>query len=254
MKLDRQYVRKAFREYVSAYNAEDPKIALKIAHTCRVADLCEQILKEDRPGLDANLAWLMGMLHDIARFEQVRIYHTFIDSQSVNHAEFGADLLFQQDLLSRFVPGHESVLSEQEHRILEISIRNHNRFRIMEGLSPEEEDYCHILRDADKVDIFRVNCDTPLEEIYNASTEELRRAAVSEGVKQCFLQKMAVERSLTKTVIDHLVGHICLTFELVFPASRRIAREQGYVDQLLAFVSEEGALRKISAEEMEELQ
>lgn len=237
MTLNRQAVQKAFREYVSAYDANDPKIALKIAHTCRVASLCEAIAREDVPEADPDLAWLMGMLHDIGRFEQVRIYHTFIDPDSVDHAMFGADLLFQEGLLAQLVPDAQEVLSDRDRRILETAIRNHNRYRIEEGLTEEEKAYCHILRDADKVDIFRVNCDTPLEEIYNAGTEELLQAGVSEDVKECFLHRTAVERSLRKTVIDHLVGHICLTFELVYPASTRIAREQGYVDRLLSFRS-----------------
>ena len=180
---------------------------------------------------------IAGMLHDIGRFEQVRIYHTFIDSASVDHAMFGADLLFQEGRLEQLVPDAQQVLTEKERRILEISIRNHNRYRIEESLTEDEQAYCHILRDADKIDIFRVNCDTPLQEIYNASTEELLNAGVSEDVKECFLRRTAVERSIRRTVIDHLVGHICLTFELVYPASTRIAREQGYVDRLLSFQS-----------------
>lgn len=47
--------------------------------------------------------------------------------------------------------------------------------------------------------------------------------------------------SLTRnlwTPADNIVGHICLAFELVYPASRRIARKQGYVDRLLTFESD----------------
>ena len=33
--------------------------------------------------------------------------------------------------------------------------------------------YCNILRDADKIDILRVNVETPLEDIYNVTTAEL---------------------------------------------------------------------------------
>ena len=244
MKLDRQAVQRSFREYVSAYDAKDPKIALKIAHTCRVASLCETIAREDVPLADPDLSWLMGMLHDIGRFEQVRIYHTFIDSASVDHAMFGADLLFQEGLLTQLVPDAQQILTEKDRRILEISIRNHNRYRIEKSLTEEEQAYCHILRDADKIDIFRVNCDTPLQEIYNASTEELLNAGVSEDVKECFLRRTTVERAIRRTVTDHLVGHICLTFELVYPVSTRIAREQGYVDKLLSFRSENPETRE----------
>ena len=88
MGIDRQKVREQFAAYTRNYDPSDTKIALKIAHTYRVADNCERIAKSI--GLDdeeVDFAWLSGMLHDIGRFEQVVRYNTFIDSESVDHAE-----------------------------------------------------------------------------------------------------------------------------------------------------------------------
>ena len=234
--IDRKRVTRAFDDYVSAYNADDPKIRLKIDHTYRVAALCERIAagSDDRKIVDPDLIWLCGMLHDIGRFEQIRRYNTFVDAASVDHAALGADLLFREGLLERFA----SELPEHDRQILECSIRSHSLYRLPEGLTEKEQIYCNILRDADKVDIFRVNCDTPPEEIYNVTTEALKTSSVSEEVKGCFLQHTAVLRSLKKTAVDYLVAHLCLVFELVYPVSRRIAREQGYVEQMLAFESE----------------
>lgn len=233
MVLDREKVTRAFDQYVSDYNADDPKIRLKIDHTYRVAALCERI-GQSVPVGDTDLIWLSGMLHDIGRFEQVRRYNTFVDAVSVEHAAFGADLLFREGLLDRFCSG----LSETELKILECSIRNHSAYRLSPGLTETEIEYCNVLRDADKIDIFRVNCDTPLEKIYNVTTEELKNSPVSEEVKNCFLNRTAVLRKLKKTPIDYVVAHLCLVFELVYPISREIAREQGYVDRMLAFKSD----------------
>lgn len=230
--IDRKTVTAAFADYVSAYNADDPKIRLKIDHTYRVAELCERIAAA--AGADADLAWLCGMLHDIGRFEQIRRYHTFSDADSVDHAKLGADLLFHEGLLARFCPG----LPEAQARILERSIRSHSAYRLDSGLTETETRYCTVLRDADKIDIFRVNCDTPPEEIYNVTTQALKSAAVSEPVRACFRQRTAVLRRLKSTPADYIVAHLCLVFELVYPVSRAIAREQGYVDRLLAFSSD----------------
>ena len=41
--IDRTTVQRAFADYVSAYHTDDPKVRLKIAHTYRVAALCERI-------------------------------------------------------------------------------------------------------------------------------------------------------------------------------------------------------------------
>lgn len=229
--LDRESVKKRFADYTDNYNSSDPKIKLKIDHTYRVADLCERIAMT-APGADKDLAWLSGMLHDIGRFEQVRRYNTFSDAQSVDHAAFGADLLFKEGLLESFGNYDESVKD-----ILETAIRNHNRFKVEEGLSDEYLTYCNILRDADKIDILRVNIDTPLEEIYNVSSEDLKNAGVTDAVKQGFLNERAIIRSERKTSADTLVSHISMIHELVYPISVKIVKEQGYLEKLLEFRS-----------------
>ena len=124
-----------------------------------------------------------------------------------------------------------------EDEVIETAIRVHSAYRIPEGLAPRTEKLCHILRDADKIDILRVNVDVPLEEIYNTTTEELRNAAVTPAVMDSFYEHHATLRSIKRTPVDHVVGHISLVFELVFPESVRIVKEQGYLEKLLHFES-----------------
>ena len=230
--VNREQVVKAFKDYISKYNPENPKIKLKIDHTYRVADLAETIAKDINASED--MAWLCGMLHDIGRFEQIKRYNTFSDAKSVDHAVLGADILFTDGLIEKVCPD----LDKDEMRILEKAIRNHSAYRIEPGLSSEDLIYSNILRDADKIDIFRVNCDTPMEDIYNVTTDDLRASPVSEEVKECFRNRTAVLRSLKKYPADYVVGHICLIFELVYPISLTIAKEQGYVESLLSFESD----------------
>lgn len=237
MKKDQQL--RAFEQYVSAYDANDPKIRLKIEHSFRVADLSEGIA-ETVDGADREFAWTIGLLHDIGRFEQVRRYHTFVDADSVDHAQLGADLLFQEGLISEFTGNS---LDMERQRLMETAIRGHNAYRLPEGLTEEERCFCDILRDADKIDIFRVMCETSLEKIFDAETEELRASGVSDGVKECFLGRRAVPREVRKTLADKTVSHLCLVFELVYPVSRKIAKGQGYVDRLLEFPSDNGDTR-----------
>ena len=231
-RIDREAVKQAFALYTAKYNADDPKIRLKIDHTYRVAELCDRIA-HTVPGVNADPAWLSGMLHDVGRFEQIRRYNTFTDAESVDHAAFGADLLFVDGLIDTFGEYDEDLRS-----ILEIVIRNHNRLKIDEGLSDLDNTYCQILRDADKIDILRVNVETPIEDIYNVSTEELRQSAVTEEVKQGFREKRAIPRSVRLTPMDFFVSHICMLYELVYPISIEIVWEQGYLNKMLEFESE----------------
>ena len=233
MRIDRKRVREAFASYTRKYDVSDPKIALKIAHTYRVADNCEQIAVSI--GLskeDVEFAWLSGMLHDVGRFEQVKRYNTFIDSESVDHAEFGADILFGEEMLIKDYTTDRSL-----DAMMETVIRQHNKYRISESVSGDTLVFCNILRDADKIDIVRVNVETPMEEIYNVSEEELFSSGVSDKVMEQVKMHLAVNRDVMVSPAEHLIGHIALAFELVYPKSWELAKEQGYLYKMFEFPS-----------------
>lgn len=245
MKIDRDHVKEVFRAYTDHYDASDEKIALKIGHTYRVAGLCEQIARSE--GMDSeeqSLAWLLGMLHDIGRFEQLKQYHTFNDAKSVDHALLGTKILFGSESMSekeyKTKAGMIRLFIEDgaEDTLIKTAIGVHSAYRIPAGPDQRTEKFCHVLRDGDKIDILRVNVDTPLEEIYNTSKEELYHAQVTEAVMESFYEHHATLRSLKRTPIDNIAGHISLIFELVFPKSIELVREQGYWEKLIKFPSE----------------
>lgn len=251
MKIDREKVKKIFAEYVRHYDAEEPKILLKILHTYKVSGLCGEIThdllcpakmrEKESVQKDIDLAWLIGMLHDIGRFEQVRRYHTLLDAASVSHAALGIQILFDEGMLMRFITAEPE---DEDVGVIRAAIAYHSDYRIPEALEERTRMFCQILRDADKIDIFRVNCETPLEDIYQITREELMHAEVSEDVMENFMQRRATPRELRKTPVDYLVGMISMAFELVYPVSRKIAARQGYLDRLLAFPSENEKTRQ----------
>ena len=278
--INRKNVINAFAEYVRNYDPSDEKIKLKIDHTYRVAGLCQSIAKSlNLSEADVDIAWLLGMLHDIGRFEQIRRFGTFSDADSVDHAEFGADLLFKEGLIRKFAEGYyekcelvgagneeagqaysrqkdcqkdykedcdEGKLNSEQVKcnegklagLLELAIRQHNKYRVKEGLTERQLMFCNILRDADKVDIFKVNAEVPMEIIYDVTTEELKNGIITKEVLDSFYRKETVLKSLRKSAVDHIVGHISLLFEIVYPESYRQAKEQGYVYKLLDFKSD----------------
>ena len=232
MSFDRTRARRAFAAYAAHYNADDPKVALKISHTYRVAALCERIARSlamDEAEID--LAWLCGLLHDIGRFEQLRRYGTFNDAESIDHAACSAEVLFEQGHIRDFTE------NGQEYDVLRTAIRWHSAYRLPDGLDKRTERFCHLLRDADKIDILRVNVEVPLEDIYSVSTQELRGSAVTPAVLDAFYARHCVLRSLKRTPVDNVVGHASLVYELVYPESLRIAAEQGWLWKLLDFSS-----------------
>jgi len=239
---ERQKVKDAFAEYTGRYDNSDGKIRLKVNHTYRVAALCERIARSlELSREDVQLAWITGMLHDVGRFEQLRQYGTFSDADSIDHAQYGVQILFEEKKIFDYLS-----ISEQDeaYHIIRTAIRNHSAFRIEEGLSGREEMFCNILRDGDKIDILKVNHDVPIEVIYDSGVEEVKKETVTLEVMEQFLEKHAILRSVKRTCIDNIVGHAALAFELVFEESLKIVREQGYLEKLLQFESENPVTRE----------
>ncbi|MEG0368120.1 MAG: HD domain-containing protein, partial [Coprobacillus sp.] len=149
--IDLQKAREAFKDYVSHYDQTIPSIRLKIIHTYEVMkcsdELCDKMNLNQE---DKNLASLIGLLHDVGRFEQWVRYETFEDYNSVDHALFSSELLFDKGLIREFIE------DSQYDSLIKVAIEQHNRYRIQEGFNERELLFIHLIRDADKLDNFRV--------------------------------------------------------------------------------------------------
>ena len=274
MKINREKALTAFKEYTDRYDSSRDMIRLKIEHTYRVCGLCQQIAKSLKLSEEeVDIAWLTGLLHDVGRFEQQRVYGTFSDAVSIDHAKYGARILFGEiwEQKTGISAGSEESLPEgiqadagitirdfvedaSEDQLLWTAVFYHSAYRIPEGLDEQTAMFCHILRDADKIDILKVNVDFPLEEIYNVSTEVLYRGEVTPEVMESFDEEHAVLRSLKKTAVDNVVGHISLVYELVYPESCHIVKQQGYLDKLMSFESKNPQTRRQFAHIREHMQ
>ncbi len=237
--VDRKRAEEVFSAYTEKYDAKNSMIRHKITHTLRVADNCERIAES--LGMDKDsveLAWFLGLLHDIGRFEQVRRYGTFVDSVSVDHAEFGADLLFKDGLINDFpVEG----LAPEYLSLLETAIRLHNKLNLPEELDERTMRFCEVIRDADKTDIFRVIWELPFEERIGTSRGLFKEAEeAGEAVMDCVREHRCVPRDLRSTIFEGHISHCCMAFELVYEESRRITVEQGFLDRLLMEYDEDG--------------
>ena len=149
--MDRDFVVSQFTRYVHGFDQREEGVRLKYAHSLRVSSLCEQIagslgLSQD----EADLAWLIGVLHDIGRFEQLREYHTFVDYRSMDHAKYGAHYLFDDGHIRDFLD--DGRLDD----VIRMAIDQHNVYQLREDLTPRQRLFCQLIRDADKIDIFRV--------------------------------------------------------------------------------------------------
>ena len=228
--MNRESAINIFKSYTDNYDSSEPKVALKIEHSFKVCEIAEEIAKSlDLPDEDVELAWFMGLLHDIGRFEQLRRYGTFFDAKSIDHAELSADILFVDDFIKNFdVTG----LPKDWHSLTELAIRAHNKLNIPENLTQREELFANLLRDADKVDIFRVIAEIPYKDRANFKNVPQRNEA-REEIMQCVKEHRCVPRTFERTKFETSLSHGCMAFELVYPKSKELTLAQGFLRKII---------------------
>ena len=148
-----------FLKYTENYDLENESIKRKQLHSLRVM----RISKEIASGLNLNddekqIATLIGLLHDIARFEQYTQYKTFRDKDSIDHGDLGAKIL-EKDI-------RKYIETDKYDEIIIKAVKNHNKYSIEEGLTEKELLFAKLIRDADKIDILY-----EAVEIFNLGTE-----------------------------------------------------------------------------------
>lgn len=234
--IDRDRARTAFKSYTDAYDTTNPRIALKIEHTYRVAEACDAVAREQGwSPEDIDLAWLCGLLHDMGRFEQLRRWDTFKDAESMSHAALGVEVLFGENPAD--APATTSIRdfieTDEYDELIHASIAYHSDFRLPEKLDERARRFCDIVRDGDKVDIMRTIADSTVDTILKVDEKTFLASHFSSPTLAAFDERRCVSRDEREEPADFLVGLICFMFELVYPASRALAREQGDIYRLL---------------------
>jgi hypothetical protein len=210
---------------VRRYPRHREAMVLKIAHSIRVSRICTGIgtdLGLDRDRL--RLAGTIGLLHDVARFEQLIRYGTFVDRVSVDHGVLGADLLRETPLVAD--------LAATDRAILLHAVRHHNAATIPKESDPGISFYLQLVRDADKLDIYRVICDLQRTASAELATEALQ---LSDAPEVCDAIAAAIEgqhiapMAAVRTQADLLLVRLAWVFDLHFGPSVERLEETGYI-------------------------
>ena len=225
MKIDIKKAKQAFKEYVKKYNPKDEKIKIKITHIERVSQIAKKIAtQQNLDEEDIELAELIGLLHDIGRFEQIRQYNTFVDKDSIDHGKYGVKILFEDGLIRNFIE------TDKYDEIIKLSILNHNKAKIQEGLTEKQNLHAKIIRDADKTDIFYVLTTGDKKAIWEK--EDLSNDIISEEIYREFIENKVIEYKNRKTSADILVSHFAYVYDFNFKESLKIIKENGYLEKL----------------------
>ncbi|WP_369525625.1 HD domain-containing protein [Thomasclavelia cocleata] len=203
---------------------------LKIVHTYHVAENAKKIAQELKLSKeDIELAELIGILHDIGRFEELKITKE-LNSVKFDHAGHGSKMLFEEDMIRKFIE------DSQYDNIIKKSIENHSRLEIEENLDERTLLHSKIIRDADKIDNYRVKKDEKVEAIFPKRVnkiEDMEESKLSDKVYNTVLDKKCVDIHNRVTPLDFWVCILAFTFDLNFEVSYKIVKENDYINVLV---------------------
>ncbi|MBN2198782.1 MAG: HD domain-containing protein [Candidatus Aminicenantes bacterium] len=241
------------RSYKNVRESDRRNVVLKEEHTFRV---CEEILElGGELGLTSSalrLAAAAALLHDVGRFEQYARYKTFADEKSEDHARLSVETLRRHDVLRGF--------SDPDKTLIFRAIECHNRASLPPGEKEPALFFIKLLRDADKLDIWRVVTD------YYRLKNGARNSAVeldlpdtpgfSEEVRADLVNERIVDIAHVRNLNDFKLLQIGWIFDINFPPTFRRVRERRYLETIRGVLPEtdgigaifDGAMRRLLRE------
>ncbi len=142
-----------FDSYVAGFYGDDAyvnaNLKLKEEHTKRVCRESNDL--SDQLGLCENdrlLAEAIATFHDVGRFQQFVEYRTYCDVRSINHNLLAVEILRQNKILD--------ILQASEKKIIETAVELHGRKMLVADLGDDFALHAKLIRDADKLDIYRI--------------------------------------------------------------------------------------------------
>ena len=216
--IDLNIIDKEFRNYVQGFDMNNDKVALKFEHTFETVKVMERICKDRNLNEeDTLLAKTIAYFHDMGRFIQVQRINSFNDD-ILDHAVLGVELLFDNNYIEKFN------VDEKYYDIINKAIINHNSFMIEEGLDERTEMFCKLIRDADKIDILRVNIKYRPPKFIEIPTPR---------VLDNFNNTIIIKKSDCKNKSDKILLLLAFIYDINYKESYEVLNELNYFREFL---------------------
>lgn len=190
-----------FINYVSNYDLNNIKIKLKYDHSIRVMNLMMKYAKElGFASYEVELASVIGLLHDIGRFEQLKEYDSFNDKETIDHATLGVKLLFEDNLIKKFWS------NKDDYELIKFAIKNHNKLNIEKCNNEKFLKYAKLIRDTDKIDILYV---------YGVS-DELKVRSENISISKPILNCIKDNKTVSYDLINNKNDELSISFSYIF--------------------------------------
>jgi HD superfamily phosphodiesterase len=224
LELDRQ-ISKVFDNYTHRYDSQDEDIEYKYYHSYRVMDYSKfladklNLSKEDR-----NLSTIIGLFHDIGRFEQDKKYDSYIDTKEFDHGDYGEKILLKEGAIEQLPVAYE------DYPLVGKAVRYHNKYAIGDGLDERELLHAKIVRDADKLDIIDyMPRNKVILKVYKSNNDSF---SIRDSIKEEFFQKKSInlKDKESKTENEQVIIILALVFDLNFKYTAQYIKDNGILE------------------------
>lgn len=237
-----------FSDYVRCFLDSPPEvhdnIVLKLQHSIAVAREMEALARSlalDEAGV--VLAKTMGLLHDVGRFQQFMQFRTFVDKRSVDHGRLGAEIIENHHTLNG--------VDENIRHIVCWVLRVHNRNAMPPVPDKAYSFFGGMLRDADKLDIFRITLSFYQSGGYRGPSMGLsgcsRSNAISPAVASAIQDRRMVDMDHVQSWQDTLMLRMSWVFDINFKPTFERLHQRKYLEALCRLLPPTDQVKRLYA-------
>lgn len=219
-----QSIYNEFDNYVkNNFDINNYLIKLKYDHTYRVVNYAKRLVKSLNFNThDCELAITCALLHDIARFKQIKEYNTFIDALSFDHGDEGYNILIKDNYINKFIQ------NDEDKFIVLNAVKNHNKKEIDSNLNERQLLFSKIVRDADKLDIMnKINIEI------NDNSNTINNNLLNE-----IKNKKICSNKYVSNQCEEIIRYLAFIFDINFLESYRIIKENDIINKRINILKE----------------
>ena len=219
---------KEFLKYVNKFDLKDEATNRKKWHSFRVMENSEMLAKKLKLNKEeTEVAKLIGLLHDIGRFEQYGKDKKFLSEEKFDHGNYGEFLLKKDNYIKKYISDKKYI------PIILKAVKNHNKYKIEEGLTKKEEMFCKIIRDADKLDIL-------YESVYiywnnEKEIKNIENSKINSNIEEQFKKQEEIKRQGNEKFdsVDHLLMILSFIYDINFKETFEIIENEQYINKMV---------------------
>lgn len=212
---------KVFEQYVKKFDMNNNNVKMKYFHSLKVMELSNDI------------ATTIGLFNEeeIAVIEIIALFHEIANFSVVNANKYGAEDLEDYALKSIEILFNEGLLRDitdntSYDEVIKLAIYAQDKNGLPNTISPKDAAFCKILRDAHKIDNFRMILNYP---IIDTRIEEFPSSMVYDSFKQFKF----IDKKLSENNSDEVIVILSEVFNLNYRYSYAILQRNAYVDKVI---------------------